>query len=192
MNPAMRAKAMLADPFTEWTRIERESGDPVYLVSRYVAILALVPVIFGFLGSSIVGEVVPGAGVVKANAFDGLFGAIFTYVATFIIVFVLALIINFLAPYFSGQRDFDAALKLTVYSFTPVWLAGVFLILPGFRFLVLTGFYGVYVLWTGLPRLMKTPPARSRSYVLIIAACGFALILAAIIGQRVVFGTRGI
>jgi hypothetical protein len=192
MNPAMRAKAMLTDPFTEWTRIERESGDPVYLVSRYVAILALVPVIFGFLGSSIVGEVVPGAGVVKANAFDGLFGAIFTYVATFIIIFVLALIINVLAPRFGGQRDFDAALKLTVYSFTPVWLAGVFLILPGLRFLVLTGFYGIYVLWTGLPRLMKTPPARSRRYVLIVAACGFVLIIAAIIGQRVVFGTRGI
>jgi hypothetical protein len=192
MNPAMRAKAMLSDPFTEWTRIERESGDPVYLVSRYVAILALVPVIFGFLGSSIVGEVVPGTGVVKANAFDGLFGAIFTYAATFVIVFVLALIINFLAPYFNGRRDFDAALKLTVYSFTPVWLAGVFLILPGLRFLVLTGFYGIYVLWTGLPRLMKAPPSRSRDYVLIVAACGFALILAAVVGQRVVFGTRGI
>ncbi len=192
MNPAMRAKAMLTDPFTEWVRIERESGDPVFLVSRYVALLALVPVIFGFLGSSIVGELVPGTGVVKASAFDGLFGAIFTYAATFVIVFALALIINLLAPYFGGQRDFDAALKLTVYSFTPVWLAGVFLILPGLRFLVLTGCYGVYVLWTGLPRLMKTSPARSRGYVLIVTACGFALILAAIIGQRVVFGTRGL
>ena len=192
MNPAVRALAMLTDPLTEWTRIARESGDPVYLVSRYVAILALVPVIFGFLGSSIVGEVAPETGLVKANIFDGLFGAIFTYVATFVIVFLLALITNFLAPYFAGERDFDAALKLTVYSFTPVWLAGVFLIMPGLRFLVLTGFYGVYVLWTGLPRLMKTPPSRTRSYVLIVATCALALILAAILAQRVVFGTRGI
>jgi len=192
MNPARRAMAMLIDPSAEWTRIERESGDPVYLVSRYVAILALVPAIFGFLGASIVGEVMPATGVMKASVFDGLFGAIFMYVATFVIVFLLALITNFLAPYFNGERDFDAALKLTVYSFTPVWLAGVFLIMPGLRFLVLTGFYGLYVLWTGLPRLMKAPPSRARSYVLIVAACGFALILAAIVTQRVVFGTRGI
>lgn len=192
MNPVTRAMAMLTDPLAEWTRIARESGDPVYLVSRYVAILALVPVIFGFLGSSIVGEVAPGTGVVKANVFDGLFGAIFTYVATFVIVFLLALIANFLAPYFAAERDFDAALKLTVYSFTPVWLAGVFLIMPGLRFLVLTGFYGVYVLWTGLPRLMKAPPSRTRSYVLIVAACALALILAAILAQRVIFGTRGL
>ena len=27
MNPALRAKAMLADPSAEWARIERESGD---------------------------------------------------------------------------------------------------------------------------------------------------------------------
>ncbi len=192
ISPALRAMAMLTDPAAEWARIERESGDPVYLASRYVAILALVPAIFGFFGASIVGEVVPGIGVVKANVFDGLFGAIFMYVATFVIVFLLALTTNVLAPYFNGERDFDAALKLTVYAFTPVWLAGVFLILPGLHFLVLTGFYGIYVLWTGLPRLMKAPPSRARSYVLIVTATAFALILAAIVAQRIVFGTHGL
>ena len=50
MNPLRRAKAMLADPFAEWALIERESGDPAYLLSRYVAVLALVPAVFGFIG----------------------------------------------------------------------------------------------------------------------------------------------
>src|SRR5580693_1935095 len=103
MNPALRAKAMLADPFAEWARIERESGDPAFLLSRYVALLALVPAVFGFIGASVVGATVPGAGLVRAALFDGLFGAIFIYVETFAVVVVLAFIINILAPFFGGQ-----------------------------------------------------------------------------------------
>ena len=50
MNPAARAKAMLIDPAAEWALIARESGDPAYLLSRYVAVLALIPAVFGFIG----------------------------------------------------------------------------------------------------------------------------------------------
>ena len=46
----------------------------------------------------------------------------------------------------AGSEDFDSAFKLAVYSYTPVWLAGIFLLLPGLRFLILLGFYGAYVL----------------------------------------------
>jgi hypothetical protein len=192
MNPLRRAKAMLADSSAEWALIERESGDPAYLLSRYVAALALVPAVTGFLAASIVGAVVPGDGLVRANLFDGLFGAIFVYVESFAVVVVLAFIIDLSAPLFGGQKDFDNALKLAVYSFTPVWLAGIFLMLPGLRFLTLTSFYGAYVLATGLPRLMKTRSSRSPIYVLVIVVCAFILVAVAIAAQHTVFGTRGI
>ena len=148
MNPALRAKAMLADPSAEWARIEQESGDPAFLLSRYVAVLALVPALFGFIGACVIGVIVPGAGMVRApivrrpvrrdlRLCDELASR----------CCCSALIIDLLAPLFGGRRDFDSAFKLAVYSFTPVWLAGIFLLLPGLRFLVLTGFYGAYILW---------------------------------------------
>jgi hypothetical protein len=192
MNAVLRAKAMLLDPFAEWVLIERESGDPAYLLSRYVAPLALIPALFGFIGASFVGVVVAGAGTVRAPLFDGLFGAIFGYVEAFAIVLVLAFLIDVLAPRFGGRKDFDSALKLAVYSFTPVWLTGIFLVLPGLRFLVLAGFYGAYVLAMGMPRLMKSPARGSALYVAVIAACAFALTLAAAAAQRAVFGTAGL
>ena len=34
MNPLRRAKAMLDNSYAEWALIERESGDPAYLLSR--------------------------------------------------------------------------------------------------------------------------------------------------------------
>jgi hypothetical protein len=192
MNPVLRAKAMLADPVGEWARIERESGDPAFLLSRYVAALALVPALFGFIGACFVGAIMPGTGLMRASWFDGAFGAIFIYVESFVAMIVLAFIVDIVAPLFGGRKDFDAALKLVVYSFTPVWLAGVFLLMPGLRFLVLTAFYGVYVLATGLPQLMKTPKAQSPAYIALAAVCALALSVGAVLAQRAIFPASGI
>jgi hypothetical protein len=45
------------------------------------------------------------------------------------------------------------------------------------RFLGLTGFYGAYLLWRGLPRLMKSPVPRNPAYAAVIVACACALTL---------------
>jgi hypothetical protein len=191
MTPARRAMAMLVDPSAEWARIERESGDLAYLLSRYVAVLALVPAVSSLIGASIVGAVVPDVGLVRATPFDGLLGAIFAYAESLAIVVILGFIINVMAPSFDARKDFDNALKLAVYSFTPVWLAGIVLVLPGLRFLALTGLYATYPLATGLPRLMKTP-APSPTYVAVIVVCALLLTVGAITLQRAIFGTPGI
>ena len=153
--------------------------------------LALIPAVFGFAGTSLIGVIVPGAGAVRTSVFDGLFGAIFGYVMTCATVLLLGLLIELLAPWFGGRRDFDSAFKLAVYSFTPVWLAGIFLVLPGLRFLMLAGLYGVYVLWLGLPRLVKAPEQRSQAFVFLIAACAGLLLYLAAFAQQLVFGTPG-
>jgi hypothetical protein len=192
MNAALRAKAIIVDPLREWARIEQETGDPAYVLSHYVVLLALVPAVFSFAGVCLVGVVVPGAGLVRAALFDGLFGAIFGYVMACATVLVLGLIIDLAAPLFGGRRDFDSAFKLAVYSFTPVWLAGVFLLLPGLRFLTLTGCYGAYILWLGLPRLTKSPGRKAQIFTGVIVVCAFALIYIAAVMQRMVFGTPGL
>jgi hypothetical protein len=190
MNAALRAKAILVDPVAEWARIELESGDPALLISRYVAWLAFIPALFGFIGTSLIGVIVPGAGTIRTPLVDGLFSAIFGYVTTCFTVLLLGVIINFTAPFFGGRRDFDSAFKLAVYSFTPVWLTGVFLLLPGLRFLLLMGFYGAYILWLGLPRLTKAKRVSDFTVLIVIAA--FVLLYVAAAAQRAVFGTPGL
>jgi hypothetical protein len=64
---------------------------------------------------------------------------------------------------------------LTAYSFTPVWLAGIFLLVPGASFLVLLGLYGFYLMWLGLPALMNAPRDKTLPYVLAIAICAILL-----------------
>jgi hypothetical protein len=77
-----------------------------------------------------------------------------------------------------------AAFKVSAYSMTPSWLAGIFSIIPSISFLSLLGLYGVYVLYLGLPRLMRTPEDKAVSYtaVVVLAAIVLSIVLAAILG----------
>jgi Yip1 domain len=188
MNAALRAHAMLADPAAEWLTIEDEPNDVPHLLTSYVALLALIPALSSFIGACVVGVVVPAGGTERAPFVDGLFGTAFSYVMTCAAVLVVALIIDRLAPAFSSRRGYNNAFKLAVYSYTPLWLAGIFLLVPGLRFLVLSGFYGAYLLWTGLPRLMQTPGPKVLPYTAAIVAWACVLTLVIAVAQHAMFG----
>jgi hypothetical protein len=191
MNAFMRAKAILADPADAWRGIEKDIGDPAYLLSRYVAVLALIPALSSFVGATLIGIAAPSGAIIRGDLIDGLFGAIFSYAASCVIVLLLGLVIDLVAPLFGGRRDFEAAFKLAVYSFTPLWLAGIFLLLPGLRFLLLTGAYGIYLFWLGVPRLAKVEQ-QAANFTVVIVICAWGLLYAAALAQRMLFGTPGL
>jgi hypothetical protein len=191
MKTIARVKAMLIDPGAAWASIDKEAGDPAYLLSRYVAVLALIPALSSFIGATLIGASAGGA-IVRANLVDGLFGAIFNYAASCAMVLLLGFIINLLAPAFGGRSDFERAFRLAVYSFTPLWLAGIFLLLPGLRFLLLTGCYAIYLFWLGTPRLTKVPEQQATAFAAVMVFCGGGLLYAAALVQRILFGTPGL
>jgi len=192
MNAVARVKAILIDPAAAWRGFEKDIGDPAYLLSRYVAVLALIPALSSFVGATLIGVVAPSGTILRTDLIGGLFGAIFSYAASCAIVVLLGLIIDLLAPRFGGRRDFEDAFKLAVYSFTPLWLAGIFLLMPGLRFLLLTGVYGIYLFWLGAPRLAKVPEQQAANFTLVIVICAGGLLYGAALAQRMLFGTPGL
>ena len=164
-----RVKAIIVTPGAEWPAVGSESSDALAL--RYVAILALIPTLARLIGAWLIGGYTP--------FLPALIGGVVAYVLSFAVVFAVALAVDRLAPKFDGQRSYSSALRLTAYSFTPVWLAGIFLLVPGASFLVLLGLYGLYLMWTGIPVLMRAPRDRALPYVIAIAFCAIALHAAA-------------
>lgn len=191
-NLPERARNILLAPRREWPVIEREFTEPAFLFARYVAVLALIPALAGFIGSSLVGVKVS-AGTFREPLVSGFASAAIGYLLSFVIVYVTALVIDSLAPRFDGRRNFMQALKLSAYAHTPVWLAGIFLVVPGLRFLTVLSFYGGYLLWTGLPVLMGVP--RSRALLLaaaIVIVTVIATVSLAIVTHFVFSMSRGI
>lgn len=172
-----RIRNIVADPRSEWPLIATEPGDPMRLFVGYVAVLAAIPAVAGFIGSSLVGVSVS-AGRLHDPLLLGLMRAFISYLFSFVIVYLTALAIAVMAPLFQTERNFPNALKLAVYSFTPVWLIGIVLMVPGLRFLSILGLYAIRLIWTGLPPLMGTPRAKILPYALSIVVAAFGITLA--------------
>lgn len=158
-----RVKAIVLTPETEWPVIEQEKSTASGLFINYVAVLAAIPEVAHFIGQSLIGAYTPIG--------SGLFRAIIVYISSFAVVYLVAVVIDLSAPRFGGQRNFSNALKLSVFSHVPLWLAGIFLLVPGLSFLMILGVHGGYLLWVGLPLLMRTPRDKALPYAILVTAC---------------------
>ena len=173
-----RVQDILLRPRSTWPVIDTEAGDAAGLYRRYLAVLAALPALAGFIGLSLVG--VSAFGVrYRVPWATGLLSAAASYVLTLAMLFGLALLADVLAPTFGGRRSRWQALKLVGYASTAAFVAGLFNIVPALSLLgVLAALYSFYLVWLGAPVLMGCPPEKAAGYTAVLAACSVAAALA--------------
>lgn len=171
MNLVERVQAILLKPKATWPEIDAEPADAASLYKNYVMILALIPALASFIGLSLIGVGAFGVSF-HVPLVSGLANMIVGYVLSLVMVFVLALIIDAMAPTFEGSRSQIGALKLSAYASTAAFVGGVFSLLPSLSVLgALAALYGIYLLYTGLPVLMKCPPDKAIAYTAVVVVC---------------------
>jgi MFS family permease len=174
MNLVDRVKNILLTPKTEWPVIEAEQTDIKTLYVGYIMILAAIPAIAGMIASMLIGSMV-GAVAGRAGLGMGMGGGfaivhgIASYVVTLIVIFVFAFIVDALAPTFGGQKNQINALKLVAFSATAGWIASIATIIPvlGWIVAIVGSLYGIYLLFLGLPVLMKCPEDKTVVYLVV-------------------------
>lgn len=184
-----RARRLLLDPKAEWPRIDAEGTTPKGIFTSYVMIVAAIPAVAYALMMILFMPSLPG--VFGFSIPSILAGTVVQYLLSLAGVYVMSLIIDALAPSFGGTKDSLKALKVAAYYPTAVWVASAALVIPFIGLLiVLVGLvYSLYLLYIGLPVLMKNPPDKTAPYfvvLLLIAIVVFWLIN--MIVNRVVYG----
>ena len=165
MNLVARAKAILMTPKQEWPVIDTEPLNVRELLLGYVLPLAAIGPIARFLGVSIFGY----GGVFRVSIGSAISMAILGFVLAVISVFVMAWVINALAPQFGATQDMSQAIKLSAYSATASWVAGIFYLVPSLWILAaIAGLYSLYLFYLGLPIVMKTPADKVVTYMVVI------------------------
>jgi hypothetical protein len=173
-----RAQGILLHPKAEWEKIDAEPATIQGLYIGYVCILAAIPAIATLIGSEAFGHGVLGI-VYRPPIIGAVVMAIIAYVLALVGVFVLALIIDALAPSFDGQKNQIQAFKIAAYSGTAGWVAGIFAIFPPLGALAWLGsLYGLYLLFVGLPKLMKAPEDKALGYTAVTIIVSFVISLA--------------
>jgi Yip1 domain len=193
MNLVDRAKRILLSPRTEWEVIDNEPTTPAQLFTGYAMPLAAIGPIAQIIGYSLFGISVPFAGHYRVPLGSAITSALVTYVLALAGTYVLGLIIDALAPTFNGQRSQIQALKVAVYSSTASWVAGIFYLIPGLRLLTILGLYSLYLLYLGLPVLMKSPRDKAVAYtaVVIVAAIVLFMVTGMLAGRFLAVPTAG-
>lgn len=175
-----RVKNILLTPKTEWQKIDAEPATVQGLFTGYVMILAAIGPIASLIGSALLGVPV---GFMIASA-------VVTYAISLILVFVNSLIIDALAPTFNGTKNSVQATKVAAYIGTPGWVVGILGIVPPLLpLMMLLGFaalvYGIYLLYLGLPQLMRVAQDKAIGYVIVVVAAWIIIywvLLAVIMG----------
>ena len=179
MDIVERAKAITLNPAATWPVIDAEKHDAKSLFVPYLLILAAIPAVCSFIGLSLVG--IGGFGFNFRIPFaSGLAMMITTYILSIIMTFGMGWLASVLAPTFGGKSDLVQGLKLAVFGGTPMMLAGIFNILPALSIVgLLVALYFLYVIYLGLPVLMKNPQGKTIPYmvVLIIASIVSGVVL---------------
>jgi hypothetical protein len=172
MKLVERVKRILLNPETEWLVIENETTSPAKLYTGYIMPLAAIGPVANVIGFSLIGTTGYRVPIGRALPY-----ALATYLLTLIGTYVLALIVDALAPSFRARRSQIQALKLTAYSSTAAWVAGIFALIPAISILGILGLYSLYLLYLGLPRLMKAPRNTVLGYMIVIVLASILLLV---------------
>ena len=193
LAPAIeRVKRLLLEPKEEWPRIDAEATTPRDIFTSYVMILAAIPAVAVAIGLTLFMPRLPG--VFGFSILAVLAGAIVQYLLTLGGVWMVSQIIDALAPTFGGTKDPIKALKLAAYFPTALWIACAALVAPILglfvAFVAVAGFvYSLYILYLGLPVLMKNPPDKTAPYFIVLLLVAMVVFfLVAVIVRRVVYG----
>jgi hypothetical protein len=177
-----RVKNVLLTPKTEWPKIAEESATTQSIFVNYVAILAAI------------GPIAMAISIVAFGALIGIGAAIVNYVVALVSVLVLTWIADVLAPSFGGEKNFVGTLKLVAYSYTAVWVAGIFHLLPvlGRIIIVIAGLYSLYTFYLGAPVLRKCTADKAVGYTVVVIICVIVLwVLLGVVLMAAMFGGMG-
>ena len=162
MDILQRAKNIIVTPKTEWLVIAAEEPNTAEIFKGYVLPLALIPAIAYVIGLGVIGM-----GMMSSFSW-GIAMALIQFILAFVGVYISAYVIAFLAPKFGSQQDMGRAVQLVAYSYTPAWVAGILSIVPTLGVLAFVGgIYGLYLMYLGLPHMMKTPQDKIVAYLVV-------------------------
>ena len=165
-----RAIRIISNPKQEWLEIGNEIPVTRKLVWAYAFVLALIPAISSFVAYGMIG--VEQMGMTIKSIPVGMTQGLTQLVSAILGVYLLAWVIDKLAPSYSSEQNYGRSLQLAVYSTTAQWLAGVFLLIDGMRWMTFAaGLYAIYLLITGLPVIKRTPSNRVTGYVVVTIIC---------------------
>ncbi|WP_100640031.1 Yip1 family protein [Marinobacter salexigens] len=191
----MHTFGLLTHPDRQWKAIRKDSESVTQLYLGHVLLLALIPALAGFIGTTQVGWQIGDGPVTRLSFSSGLSLSVLFYAAMLAGIFILGKFIDFFAATYDASDQVPRGVAMAAYTATPMLLIGVIAAYPNVWVNMLAGLvaiaYAVYLLYEGLPILMKIPEDRGFMFATAVLTVGLVMFVA-LLAISVVIWSAGI
>ncbi|MGO1461210.1 MAG: Yip1 family protein [Marinobacter sp.] len=186
---------LLTNPDQAWESIRKESESVARLYTGHVLLLALIPAVAGFVGTSQIGWQIGDGQVTRLSVGSAFTLSVLFYAVMLAGIFILGKFIDFFAATYDAVDRTPRGVTMAAYTATPIFLIGVIAVYPNIWVNMLAGLvaiaYAVYLLYEGLPILMKIPESRGFMFATAVLTVGLVMFVA-LLAMSVVIWSMGV
>lgn len=186
---------LFAHPEKEWKTIRKENCTIGRCYCSHVFLLAAIPPIAGYIGTTQVGWQILTSEVHRLTHQSALWIAILSYLTILVAVFTIGKMIHWMGQTYGARRSLPQCIALAAYTATPLFLIGVMLLYPLLWLNLLIGLvalsYSVYLLYLGVPIVMGITKERGFLFASAVLAVGLVA-LVAVLAATVILWDIGI
>jgi len=186
---------LFAHPEEEWKTIRKENCTIGRCYCSHVLVLAAIPALAGYIGTTQVGWQILTAEVHRLTHQSALWIAIVSYFTMLVAVFTIGKLIHWMGQTYGAKQSLSQCIALAAYTATPLFLIGVMLLYPVLWLNLLIGLvalaYTVYLLYLGVPIVMGVTKERGFLFSSAVLAVGLVA-LVAVLAATVILWDIGI
>ena len=183
---------LLTDPVRQWEAIREQQQKTGKSPIGHVFILALIPAISGYIGTTQVGWRIGVGEPIRITGDSAMAIAIIYYIALLVGVFSIGWVIHLLGKAYEVERPLSLCITLATYTATPLFLIGIMEVYPVLWLNMLLGLpalaYTVYLLYSGLPIMMEIPTEKGFLYSSAVLAVGLIALVALLAMTALLWG----
>jgi hypothetical protein len=183
---------LFTDPMTEWEKIREQQKSSNKSSVGHVFILALIPAISGYIGTTQVGWRIGVGEPIRITGDSAFAIAVIYYLALLVGIFSIGWVIHLLGKAYEVERPLPLCIALAAYTATPLFFIGLMQVYPVLWLNMLMGLpalaYTVYLLYSGLPIMMEIPVERGFLYASAVLAVGLVALVSMLAMTALLWG----
>lgn len=183
---------LFTHPDREWKQIRGEEETIRHMYFTHTLILAAVPAVSAYIGTTQVGWVIGDRAPVMLTQGSALWMTIMSYLSMLAGVAVMGSFINWMARTYDATPTLAQCIAFATYTATPLFIGGLAALYPHLWLGMLVGTaavcYTVYLLYVGLPTFMNIPSEEGFMFSSSVLAVGLVVLVAIMAFTVVLWG----
>jgi hypothetical protein len=183
---------LFVNPKREWQAIRDDKCTIGKCYAIHVLILAAIPAISGFIGTTQFGWQIGAGDPVKLTTESAALISVLYYLAMLVGVFAIGYMIYWMAGTYGATVALSQCVVLAAYTATPLFLIGVMELYPVLWVNLVVGIvaltYTVYLLYTGVPIMMGISEDRGFLFSSAVLAVGLVAFVALLAVTAILWG----